>query len=377
MRRPSERERAPTVSGPTVSAPTVSAPTVSGPTMRAAGFAIPGDLAAPTGGYAYARGVLAAAPGAFAVIGLPGDFPAPSGPSVEAAAKALACLPADRPLLVDGLAFGALPPAALRRVKAPITVLLHHPLGLETGLSGAEAARLIESERAALGFAKAVVVTSDATARTVATLFGVDQARITVARPGLERAPRAAGGGATPVILCVATLTPRKGQDVLVEALARLGGRPWRAVLTGALDRAPDYAQAVARQIAGAGLGARVTLTGPADAAGLAALYAGADIFCLPSRYEGYGMVFAEAMARGLPVVAARIAAAEEVVGEDAGTLVAVDDPDALAGALAALLDDAGLRGRKADAALARAAALPGWDETAATILRAMEGTMR
>jgi glycosyltransferase involved in cell wall biosynthesis len=219
-------------------------------------------------------------------------------------------------------------------------------------------------------------VTSAATAGTVATLFGVDPSRITVARPGLDRAPRATGGGETPVILCVATLTPRKGQDVLVEALARLGDRPWRAVLTGALDRAPDYAQAVARQIAGARLGDRVTLTGPADEPGLEALYAGADIFCLPSRYEGYGMVFAEAMARGLPVVAARIAAAEEVVGEDAGMLVPVDDADALAGALAALLDDAELRRRKGDAALARAVALPGWDETAAAILRAMEGTM-
>jgi glycosyltransferase involved in cell wall biosynthesis len=82
-------------------------------------------------------------------------------------------------------------------------------------------------------------------------------------------------------------------------------------------------------------------------------------------------------MARGLPVVAARIAAAEEVVGEEAGALVPVDDADALAGALAALLDDAGLRRRKGDAAHARAAALPGWDETAATILRVLEGTMR
>lgn len=345
--------------------------------MSRAGFAIPGDLGAPTGGYAYARKVLAAAPGALQVVGLPGDFPSPSKASVEAAAAALADWPADRPLLVDGLAFGALPPAALRRAKAPMTVLLHHPLGLETGLSAAESARLIESERAALGFAKAVVVTSAATAQTVATLFGVDPARITVARPGLDRAPRATGGGETPVILCVATLTPRKGQDVLVEALARLGDRPWRAVLTGALDRAPDYAQAVARQIAGARLGDRASLTGPADEAGLEALYAGADVFCLPSRYEGYGMVFAEAMARGLPVVAARIAAAEEVLGEDAGALVPVDDADALAEALAALLDDADLRRRKGDAALARAAALPGWDETAATILRAMEGTMR
>jgi glycosyltransferase involved in cell wall biosynthesis len=341
------------------------------------GFAIPGDLGAPTGGYAYARKVLAAAPGAFEVVGLPGDFPSPSKASVEAAAAAMAAWPADRPLLVDGLAFGALPPGALRRVKAPMTVLLHHPLGLETGLSAADAARLIESERAALGFAKAVAVTSAATAGTVATLFGVEPSRITVARPGLDRAPRATGGGATPVILCVATLTPRKAQDVLVEALARLGDRPWRAVLTGALDRAPDYAQAVARRIAGARLGDRVTLTGPADEAGLEALYAGADIFCLPSRYEGYGMVFAEAMARGLPVVAARIAAAEEVLGEDAGALVPMDDADALAGALAALLDDAELRRRKGDAAVARAAALPGWEQTAATILGVMEGTTR
>jgi glycosyltransferase involved in cell wall biosynthesis len=341
-----------------------------------AGFAIPGDLGAPTGGYAYARRVLAAAPGAFEVIGLPGDFPFPSAASVEVAAAALAAAPPDRPLLVDGLAFGALPPAALRRARAPITVLLHHPLGLETGLAPAQAARLIEGERAALGFARAVVTTSAATAATVATLFGLSPARIEVARPGIDRAPRATGGGATPVILCVATLTPRKGQDVLVEALARLRHRPWRAVLTGALDRAPDFAAAVRRQIDGAGLSGRVTLTGATDEAGLAALYAGADVFCLPSRYEGYGMVFAEAMARGLPVVAARIDAAEEVVGEDAGLLTPPDDADALAGSLALLLDDEGLRARMGDAAAARAAAMPGWDATAATILRVLETTM-
>ncbi len=341
--------------------------------MGPAGFAIPGDLAAPTGGYAYARAVLAAAPGAFAVIPLPGDFPAPSAASVEAAARALADWPADRPLLVDGLAFGALPPAALRRVRAPLAVLLHHPLGLETGLPAAAAARLIDSERAALAHARRVIVPSRATADTVAALFGVEPGRIAVAQPGLARAPRARGssGGDAPMILCVATLTPRKGQDVLVEALARLGDRPWRAVLTGALDRAPDYAEAIARQIAGAGLSERVRLTGPADAAGLDALYDAADIFCLPSRYEGYGMVFAEAMARGLPVVAARIDAAEEVIG-GAGLLVPVDDPEALAGALGGLLDDAAARARLGEAALARAAALPGWDATAATILGAL-----
>ncbi len=338
-------------------------------------FAIPGDLATPTGGYAYDRALIAAGPAAGVVfdhLPLPGGFPFPDAAALEGAAAALAAAPADRPLLVDGLALGALPAAALDRVRAPLAALLHHPLALEAGLTAAQAAALEASERAALARAGAIIVTSAATAATAATMFGMGPGSITVARPGLDRHPRAAGGGGAPVLLCVGSLIPRKGHDVLLDALEALADAPWRAHVYGSQTLAPDWAARIAARAEDGPLAGRVSLHGPVDAATLDAAYAGADVFVLPSRYEGYGMVFAEAMARGLPVVAADIAAAREVVPDGCGMFAPVDDAPALATALRRLLDDAPLRDRMGAAAHAAAQAMPGWDATAAAVAAAL-----
>lgn len=339
--------------------------------MIRATFAIPGDLDAPTGGYAYARRLLEHAPAAgldLAHLPLPGGFPLASEAAVAGALDALAAAPADRPLLVDGLAFGALPAAGLARVGAPLAALLHHPLALEAGLDPADAARLEASERAALALARAVIVTSRATAGTAASRFDVDPARLTVARPGVDRGPRAALSGDPPVILCVGSLTPRKAQDVLLDALSRLADRPWRARIAG---WEADPAFAARLREAAAALGDRVRFAGALDRAALDAAYAGADLCCLPSTYEGYGMVYAEAMARGLPVVAARHAASEEVVGA-AGRLVPPGDARALAAAVGDLLADPGARRRLGAAGFDRAATLPDWRETAAQVAAAL-----
>jgi glycosyltransferase involved in cell wall biosynthesis len=344
--------------------------------MLRATFAVPGDIETLTGGYHYARSLIAAGPAAgltLDLLPLPGGFPAPTAAAAAEALARLAAAPADRPLLVDGLAYGALPAEGLAAVAAPMVALLHHPLALEAGLPPAEAARLKASERAALRFARAVVTTSKATARQAAALFDLDPARIAIAPPGLDRGPVARLAGDPPGILCVGSLTPRKAQHVLVAALARLRERPWRAALVGLTDLDPAYAADLATRIDAAGLSERIARHGGVDRASLDALYAGADLFCLPSAYEGYGMVYAEAMARGLPVIAARHAASEEVVGE-AGLLVAPGDTEALAGALAALLDDAERRRALGAAGLARAAAFPGWEETARIVKGALAG---
>jgi glycosyltransferase involved in cell wall biosynthesis len=347
-----------------------------------AAFAIPGDLDSPTGGYAYARRVIAEGPGVgvrLSVVPLPGDFPFPSAGSVEATARTLAAVPPGMPLLVDGLAFGALPVAALAGVRAPIAVLLHHPLGLETGMTAEVSAKLIASEGAALRHARAVVVPSRSTRADVMRLFGTPAEAITVSEPGLDKpagatARRAAGEA---VILSVASLSPRKGHDVLIDALARIADRPWRAIVSGADDRDATWAGALRARIEAAGLGGRISLRGAVSRTDLDSLYAEADVFCLPSRHEGYGMVFAEAMAHGLPVVAARIPAAEEVVPAAAGILVPRDDAAALARALASLLDDRALARRMGEAALAHAATLHGWDETARRIGAVLAGLTR
>lgn len=344
--------------------------------MRAT-FAIPGDLATPSGGYGYDRAVIAAGQGAgleLAHLALPDGFPFPDAGAVDKAARLLAAAPADRPLLVDGLALGALPEAALAGVRAPLAALLHHPLALEAGLSADQAAALRASEGAALARCGAIITTSAATVRDALALFALDPARFTVARPGLARATMAQGGGETPVILCVASLIPRKGHDVLIEALAQVADRPWRAAFYGARDFAPDWAAQVRARIGATGLGARIALRGPVPSAALEAAYLGADIFCLPSRHEGYGMAFAEAMAHGLPVLAADIAAAREVIGPGAGWLSPPDDAAALAENLALLLDDPSRRRAMGAAAHARAHVIPGWDATARAIRAALEG---
>ncbi len=141
-----------------------------------------------------------------------------------------------------------------------------------------------------------------------------------------------------PVILCVAHLYPRKQVSSLVRAMALLK-TPARLRVVGAGPELPAL-RALARDL---GLGGRVALLGHVPFERLVAEYRGADIFCLPSLQEGFGIVFLEAMAAGLPVVACQAAAVPEVVPDwECGLLVPPRDVPALAFALDRL---AGRRG--------------------------------
>ncbi|MFP4538239.1 MAG: glycosyltransferase family 4 protein [Dichotomicrobium sp.] len=343
--------------------------------MIAAAFAIPGDLAAPTGGYAYARRILPLL-GEYGVdvrhLPLPGGFPFPDDAGLEEAGDLLRAIPADEIALIDGLAYGALPEKVIAGMSAPIVALVHHPLGLETGLSPDDSARLIASECAALAHARQVIATSGTTAETLRRDFGVPRGRLHVAVPGTDRAERATGGSDVPHLLSVGAVVPRKGFDVLADALADLGDRPWRCTIAGSLDRDTATAAALRERIARLGLDERIALTGTRDTGQLAALYHCADIFVLPSRYEGYGMVFTEAMARGLPVVAAAAGAVPTTVPEEAGILVPPDDAAALAHALRTLLDDPARRRQLGDAAFTHARQLPSWHDTARGVAEAI-----
>lgn len=343
--------------------------------MIAVAFAIPGDLAAPTGGYAYARRILPLL-GECGVhlrhLPLPGGFPFPDEAELEEAGDLLRTIPAGEIALIDGLAYGALPEKVIAGMSAPIVALVHHPVGLETGLSPGDSARLIANERAALAHARQIIATSGTTADTLRRDFGVPAARLHVAVPGTDRAERATGGGDVPHLLSVGAVVPRKGFDVLADALADLGDRPWRCTIAGSLDRDTATAAALRKRIVRLSLNERIALTGTQDAAELDALYRGTDIFVLPSRYEGYGMVFTEAMARGLPVVAAAAGAVPATVPEQAGVLVPPDDPAALAHALRTLLDDPAERRQLGDAAFAHARQLPSWHDTARGVAEAI-----
>jgi glycosyltransferase involved in cell wall biosynthesis len=341
-------------------------------------FAIPGDIGTPTGGYAYDRHVLEALPRCgveIARLPLPGGFPFPGAAEIAETARLLAAVPADRVLLIDGLALGALPGPCLAPVAAPIVAMHHHPLGLETGLDAETGRRLLDSERAALRYARHIIVTSQTTADTLSELGFAPPPPVTVALPGTEAAPRANGsGGGRVEILSVGSVVPRKGHDLLIEALAGLIHLEWHCTIAGSLDRDSDFARSLIGRIAEAGLGHRISLTGVLASEDLQALYGRADIFALPSRYEGYGMAFAGALARGLPVIGARAGAVPGTVPADAGILVPPDDVPALREALAALLTDPRLRQSLSDAAWAYAPTLPRWADTARIIADVLRG---
>jgi glycosyltransferase involved in cell wall biosynthesis len=346
--------------------------------VRQAAFAAPGDLGAPTGGDGYDRRIIAGL-GALgwrvAYIGLDGAFPFPDAAARAGALRRLAAAPAGQPLVIDGLAFGALPEAAGRLAATHrLVALVHHPLALEYGLAADQIAALRASERQALGCAGRVIVTSSFTRRLVVEDYGVAADRIIVVQPGADRAAAAHGGAPSlPTMLAVGAVSPRKGYDLLVAACARLIDLPWRLIIVGDLERDRAATARLRGDIARFDLGRRITLTGVVAAERLEALYAGADLFVLASRFEGYGMAFAEAIAHGLPVVGVHAGAAPQTVAANARLLVPPEDPVALADALRRLLASAPKRRRLAQAARRAAAALPSWERAVALFSEAIE----
>jgi len=332
-------------------------------------FAIPGDVNTTSGGYAYDRAVLRELPD-LSHLSLPGAYPFPSEGDLRDAAQLLTA--ASGPLLIDGLALGALPLDLIRAVQAPIVALCHHPLSLETGLSIEDAKRLETSERAAFSVAKAVIVTSMTTARAVRDLYGIAEDDIYVAEPGLTPVPVAPRTGTPPVILTVASLTPRKGHDVLIAALDTIRDLEWRAIWAGPKPD-PAWFDHLLTLIADAGLGDRIEHVGPISDAALVGLRSQSNLFCLPSHYEGYGMAFAEAMLSGLPVVGCAGGAVTDVVPASAGLLTEPGDAGALARSLRSVLTDNILAERLASGGRSHALYLPGWPETAAVVRNVLQ----
>jgi glycosyltransferase involved in cell wall biosynthesis len=340
-------------------------------------FAVPGDLATPTGGYAYDRRMIAELQKLgwqIDVVDLGAGFPWADDKTRATAQARLLMVPLGGIIVADGLALGVLPEAA-RRLRADhiLVALVHHPLALESGLTAGQADILRASERAALAAAKHVIVTSPATARQLAEDYGLAPDKITVARPGNDAAPAAPGSTDGIVrLLSVGAIVPRKGFDVLIAALTTLAALPWRLTIAGDRTRDPQAAAQLDADIARHKLGARVTLLGAVSPERLSQLYGEADMFVLASRYEGYGMAYAEAIAHGLPVIGSKAGAIPDTVPAGAGLLVAPDDVGALAQALGRLIGDAEERKTMMAAAQAAARQLPSWRQSAEIFARAL-----
>lgn len=334
----------------------------------AAAFAIPGDIDSLTGGYIYEKALLEGlrrAGRAVEHIALGPSFPDPT-PADEAEALArLRALPAECPVILDGFLSGTLDTAGLAAMAAPFVAMTHHPLALETGLSPDRAAWLEARERANLALAAHVLVPSPHTGAILAERFGVAPERITVAPPGFRRPDGPPVPPETPpLILAVGLLAERKGHDILLEALAGIADLDWQAeIVGGAHDPAVAARLRALRETLG--LAGRVRFAGELGRAALDARFARATLFALATRYEGYGMVFAEALLHGLPIVSCRAGAVPDTVPPEAGLLVPPDDPGAFSAALRALLEDDTRRAALAAAAAGAGARLPTWDDTA------------
>ncbi|MCU0887787.1 MAG: glycosyltransferase [Rubritepida sp.] len=185
---------------------------------------------------------------------------------------------------------------------------------------------------------------------------GIDPARLAWSGPRWR--DRLGIPAEAPLVGTLGSLIHRKGHDVLVEALRRLGG-PAHAMIGGS---GPDEA-AIRAAVAAAGLEGRVHFAGQVDDPG--AFYAGCDVFALASREEGMPLVLAEAGYAGVPAVASDVGGVAELVRDgETGRVVPPEDPAALAEALGALLADAPARARMGEAAAARVRAelmLAGW----------------
>jgi glycosyltransferase involved in cell wall biosynthesis len=346
--------------------------------VRRFAFAFPGDLATPTGGYAYDRRMIAELEQLgwhIDRVDLGEDFPWPSSETRMSAQAQLLAVPAGRVIIIDGLAFGVLPDVALMlRSHHPLIALVHHPLALESGLSKAQANMLRESERAALAATRCVVVNSAATARHLIADYAVSADCIVIARPGSDPAPAASGSHDGIVrLLSVGAVVPRKGFDVLIAALATLTDLPWQLTIAGDRNRDPKTATQLDADITRFKLDSRVAVLGAVSPGRLAELYASADLFALASRFEGYGMAYAEAIAHGLPVVGTAAGAIPDTVPAGAGVLVAPDDVDAFALALRRVIENRGERLRLATCARAAAGLLPTWQNSAKIFSRALE----
>jgi glycosyltransferase involved in cell wall biosynthesis len=342
-------------------------------------FALPGDPETRTGGYIYDKRLVAglrALGWQVELLILPEVLGRPQtvAPAIAEAARRLTAAPPGVPVMVDGLALGALPEAAAAvAARGPLIALVHHPLAEETGLSAAAASALRASERAALRHAAAAVVTSPATARGLAADYGMPPERIVVAVPGVDPAPLAEGTGTPFALLSVGSLTPRKGHRMLLQALDAIECTTWHLTIVGSPRRDRQEAEALQTLAAESRHSRRIAFAGEAEASKLTHLFRAADLFVLPSFHEGYGMVLTESLAHGVPVVATTAGAIPETVPKGAGRLVPPGDARALAAVLAELMRAPAAYAELRAGARAARERLPRWRDTAATVAAALE----
>jgi glycosyltransferase involved in cell wall biosynthesis len=343
------------------------------------------DPARPSGGNTYDRQLcanLVAIGWEVRVQAVAGLWPRPDGQAHDALERAIAGIPDDACVLVDGLIASAAPTVLTRHAgRLRLAILMHMAFG--DVAPPVELAAIRAAECATLSAACAVIAPSSWVRQRLVELYGLPPERIYVAEPGVEAAELALGTVDGGELLCVAAVAPHKGHDVLLAALTEVAGRPWRCVCVGSLELDRDFVAQLRDQARTGGIADRVDFVGPITGRALSRAYAAADVLVLASSSESYGMVVTEALARGTPVIAGAVGGVPEALGRTQagrkpGLLIPPSDPQALSEALTRWLSDAALRGSLRSAAQDRRRTLHSWDVTArrvASVLLELAGS--
>ena len=307
----------------------------------AVGFVVPDPSGNPSGGHTYNDRVLRGwadrgHPSRAVTVG--GEWPFPDDAARAAVAAALAAHPVS---LIDGLVGACCPHQVQDAVAAGrrVVLLVHLPLADETGLTMDQARDVEGLERWAVHTASAVVATSTTAAEDIRRRH--ELADVGAVLPGTDDrpvAPGSAGGGSAPRLAVLGSVTRRKNQLGLLDALAAVADRAWTAEFVGPQPDAA-YLAAVRDRAAELGLADRIVLPGVLHEEDLERFWARMDLLILPSLHETFGLVVTEALAHGIPAVVSRGTGAVEALSgtpyaglrhDGAGT----QDPPDLAGAL-------------------------------------------
>ena len=289
----------------------------------------------------------------------------------------------------------ALPPAAVAVIDAqtlepflPLAdalrardaaVLVHHPAALEPGLSAAAHQSLRRAEQEILPTLSRIVVASEAVAARLNEAFGISYTQLAIVPPGVDVAPRSRVSAVGCRILSVGALVPRKGHDVLLRALGRLGDLDWQLTIVGTKRRHPVHAaalQALAGELAIADrvrFAADLGVDGDdVDDAALDSIWRDTDLFALATHWEATPGATADALRRGIPAAVCAGGAAASLITPQAGSVVPTGDAEGLSKALRRMIFDGDLRREMADAAWQLGAGLPTWQVQAAALLTAL-----
>lgn len=332
-------------------------------------FVVPAPFATVSGGYIYDRRIVEGLRDRghdVAVVEIGGHHPRADAEAQAAAAAVLRDTPAGTRLVIDGLGLPAFAPVADQLAARRAVALIHHPTSHETGLTEAERAALHATERDLFGRVGRLIAVSPTTTKQLTGEFGCDPARIGIVAPGTDEAARSTGSGSEScAILSVGTLIPRKGHDVLLRALGRLTDLDWTLTIVGG-GRDAVHAHGLRALAEELGIAARVTFAGEKSATELDALYARSDIFALATHWEGYGMVIAEALARGLPLALTAGGAAADLAPTACSVVSPPGDANSLGRAMRRVIYDRALRAQMAEAAWTAGQRLPRWPDRAA-----------